>query len=236
MGKLTESAIKKAQILEKQYKIYDGEGMFLLVHPNGSKYWRMKYTYDGKSKLASFGVWPGISLKQARDRRHDAKQKIEMGINPVNVKRKNKVLLQKDPDIKVTKEPLKDNKHSPATFQWSNIVSKSGKISESKSSIHLLKSRIFGGSAFNSISLSDKQERNEIFSRIYRNRNELYHIIWENYLNFPILNIAVLFIILITVMDSLPAIIITILYFIFKVFATVALSLWKEKNKNENHV
>ena len=67
MNKLTENSIRKAQILEKQYKIYDGEGMFLLIHPNGSKYWRMKYTFDGKSKLASFGVWPGVSLKEARE-------------------------------------------------------------------------------------------------------------------------------------------------------------------------
>ena len=81
MNKLTEISIRKAQILEKQYKIYDGDGMFLLIHPNGSKYWRMKYTFDDKSKLASFGVWPGVSLKEARERRHEAKQKIKMGIS-----------------------------------------------------------------------------------------------------------------------------------------------------------
>ena len=39
----------------------------------------MKYTFDGKSKLASFGVWPGVSLKEARERMHEAKQKIKMG-------------------------------------------------------------------------------------------------------------------------------------------------------------
>ena len=90
MNKLTESSIKKAEILEKQYKIYDGNGMFLLVHPNGSKYWRMKYTYDGKSKLASFGVWPKVSLKEARERREEARGEIKIGINPVDEKRKNK--------------------------------------------------------------------------------------------------------------------------------------------------
>ena len=78
MNKLTENLIRKAQILEKQYKIYDGDGMFLLIHPNGSKYWRMKYTFDGKSKLASFGVWPGVSLKEARESRHEAKHKIKI--------------------------------------------------------------------------------------------------------------------------------------------------------------
>ncbi len=77
MNKLTESSIRKAETYEKQYKIYDGDGMFLLVHPNGSKYWRMKYTFEGKSKLASFGVWPQVSLKEAREMRQDAKQKIK---------------------------------------------------------------------------------------------------------------------------------------------------------------
>ena len=90
MNKLTEKSIKKAEILKKQYKIYDGSGMFLLIHPNGSKYWRMKYTFDGKSKLASFGVWPEVSLKEARKRRQEAKEKIRVGINPVEEKRKNK--------------------------------------------------------------------------------------------------------------------------------------------------
>ena len=94
MNKLTENVIREAAIRGKQYKIYDGDGMFLLVHPNGSKYWRMKYIFDGKSKLASFGVWPGISLREARERRYDAKQKIKRGINPVEAKRKNKQVME----------------------------------------------------------------------------------------------------------------------------------------------
>ena len=85
MNKLTENAIREAPVREKQYKIYDGDGMFLLIHPNGSKYWRMKYKFDGKSKLASFGVWPGISLKEARKRRNDAKHKIKRGKNLKNL-------------------------------------------------------------------------------------------------------------------------------------------------------
>ena len=112
MNKLTENSIRKAQILEKQYKIYDGEGMFLLIHPNGSKYWRMKYTFDGKSKLASFGVWPGVSLKEAREKRYEAKQKIKIGINPVEEKRKNKQLQQKQRKVKVSNESVQSKKKS----------------------------------------------------------------------------------------------------------------------------
>ena len=90
MDNLTELTIKQAKPGIKQYKLFDGGGMFLLVHPNGSKYWRMKFSFESKSKLASFGVWPDVSLKDAREIRYEAKKKIKDGINPVDEKRKEK--------------------------------------------------------------------------------------------------------------------------------------------------
>ena len=91
MDNLTELTIKQAKPGIKQYKLFDGGGMFLLVHPNGSKYWRMKFSFESKSKLASFGVWPDVSLKDAREKRYEAKKKIKDGINPVDEKRKEKL-------------------------------------------------------------------------------------------------------------------------------------------------
>ena len=123
MNKLTENSIRKAQILEKQYKIYDGDGMFLLIHPNGSKYWRMKYTFDGKSKLASFGVWPGVSLKEARESRHEAKQKIKVGINPVEEKRKKKQLQQKESTFKVRNKAVQSKESATVSNQWFRLLS-----------------------------------------------------------------------------------------------------------------
>ena len=90
MDNLTELTIKQAKPGIKQYKLFDGGGMFLLVHPNGSKYWRMKFSFERKSKLASFGVWPDVSLKDAREIRYEAKKKIKEGINPVDEKRKER--------------------------------------------------------------------------------------------------------------------------------------------------
>ena len=90
MDKLTEITIRQAQPKLKQYKLFDGGGMFLLVHPNGSKYWRMKFKFEGKSKLASFGIWPDISLKEARGERYEAKKKLNDGINPIEEKRKER--------------------------------------------------------------------------------------------------------------------------------------------------
>ena len=94
MDNLTELTIKQAKPGIKQYKLFDGGGMFLLVHPNGSKYWRMKFSFERKSKLASFGVWPEVSLKslkEAREKRYEAKKIIKDGINPVDEKRKERL-------------------------------------------------------------------------------------------------------------------------------------------------
>lgn len=59
---LTDKACKAAAPTDKPYKISDAHGLFLQVHPNGSKYWRYKYRYMGKEKLLSFGVYPEVSL------------------------------------------------------------------------------------------------------------------------------------------------------------------------------
>jgi len=233
MNKLTKNSIKKAQVLDKQYKIYDGDGMFLLIHPNGSKYWRMKYTFDGKSKLASFGVWPGVSLEEARERRYEAKQKIKRGIDPVEEKRRNKILQQKQSTDKVNNESVQSKESPTLSYQLFRLLSPLGKGRETEASLHLLKSNVFNSADKNPLSLLDKQELNAILGNIFRNRRDLFQIIWDFYLSFPILNIAVLFLLLLVVMDFLPALFTTMLYFILTVCTAVAFGLWEEKMVQE---
>ena len=233
MNKLTENSIRKAQILEKQYKIYDGDGMFLLIHPNGSKYWRMKYTFDGKSKLASFGVWPDVSLKEARERRYEAKQKIKMGINPVEEKRKNKQLQQKESTHKDNSESVQIKESSNVSNQWFRLLSPQVKGRETEASLQLLKSNVFDNAGRNPFSFLEKQELNEVLGNIYRNRRDLFNIFWDFYLSFPILNIVVLFLMLLIVMDFFPALLTTMLYFILAVGTAVAFVLWEEKKLEE---
>lgn len=67
--KLTARQISTAKPTEKPYKLSDGGGLYLLVNPNGSRYWRMKYRYAGKEKLLSIGVYPDVTLAEARDKR-----------------------------------------------------------------------------------------------------------------------------------------------------------------------
>ena len=89
---LTDVAIRNAKPREKAYKLTDGNGMFLHVQPTGSRYWRMKYSFAGKEKLLALGVYPEISLAEAREKRADARKQILDGRDPSLVKRKTKQL------------------------------------------------------------------------------------------------------------------------------------------------
>ncbi|MFM7404403.1 MAG: tyrosine-type recombinase/integrase [Erythrobacter sp.] len=70
---LTENQAKNAKPLERAYKLADSEGLFLLVQPNGAKLWRMKYRFEGKEKLLSFGAYPALGIAAAREKRRAAK-------------------------------------------------------------------------------------------------------------------------------------------------------------------
>ena len=108
-----------------------------------------------------------------------------------------------------------------------------GKGSEIKESLHLLKSNVFDNAGNKPSSLLDKQELNEILGNIYRNRRDLFKIIWDFYLSFPIFNIVVLFLLLLVVMDFFPALLFTMLYFILTVLTAIAFGLWEEKKLQE---
>ena len=79
---LTDRAAGNAKAREKPYKLFDSEGLYLLVQPDGAKYWRLKYRFAGKEKLLSLGVYATVSLKQARERRAKAKVSLAQGRDP----------------------------------------------------------------------------------------------------------------------------------------------------------
>lgn len=87
---LSDLSIRNAKPSDKPYKLPDEKGLFLLIHPNGSKYWRQKYRFNGKEKLLAFGVYPDISLKDARARRDDARKLLANGIDPGEAKKAQK--------------------------------------------------------------------------------------------------------------------------------------------------
>lgn len=79
---LTESKIRAAKATDKAQKLFDERGLFLLVTPTGSKYWRFKYRFDGKEKLLAFGTYPDVNLSMARDKREEARKCLRDGIDP----------------------------------------------------------------------------------------------------------------------------------------------------------
>lgn len=79
---LTEVEIRKLKPAEKPKKLFDGGGLYLLVNPNGSRWWRLKYRVEGKEKLISLGTYPTVSLKDARLRRDEARLQLAKGIDP----------------------------------------------------------------------------------------------------------------------------------------------------------
>jgi integrase len=92
---LSDIAIRHAKPGETDIRLFDGGGMFLLITPKGAKWWRFKYRHGGKNKLLSFGVYPEVSLKQAREERDKARELLRQGIDP-STARKQAKQAQKD--------------------------------------------------------------------------------------------------------------------------------------------
>lgn len=91
---LTDIKVRTAKPTDKQYKLTDGSGMHLLVHPNGSKYWRLQYRFGGKQKMLALGVYPDVSLADARSRRDEARKLLANSIDPGDKKKNDKVELE----------------------------------------------------------------------------------------------------------------------------------------------
>ncbi len=87
---LSDVKVRNAKPDSKPYKLTDGDGMYLHVTPEGGKYWRLKYRFVGKEKLLALGVYPEVSLSDARERRLIARKTIAAGQDPSQVKQEAK--------------------------------------------------------------------------------------------------------------------------------------------------
>ena len=79
---LTNAGIKNAKPAAKPYKMADSQGLYLLVRPNGSKHWHLKYRIGGKERKLSFGAYPEVSLVEARQAKEAARAELRAGIDP----------------------------------------------------------------------------------------------------------------------------------------------------------
>jgi len=96
---LTDTKIKISKAKEKDYKLSDGGGLYLLVTKAGGKHWKLKYRFENKEKKLSLGAYPSISLSKARELREKHKAEIADNINPNEVK-KNKKISQEQEELK----------------------------------------------------------------------------------------------------------------------------------------
>ena len=88
---LTAIAVRNAKPDKRPRKLSDEKGLYLLVQPKGSKYWRMKYRFAGKEKLLALGVYPDVSLSTARERRDNARRLLADEVDPSAVRRQGKL-------------------------------------------------------------------------------------------------------------------------------------------------
>jgi len=166
--KLTGSAIKEAKPGAKQFKLSDGGGLYLLVHSNGSKYWRFDFRFEGKQKSSSLGVWPEVSLVEARSRRNEAKLKIREGINPIQEKKKKSAQQHEQ----VWKKENSEERSGPELQQ---VDQKPGQKNTSQSTgkptrdaVNLLKSNIYPELGEKPVSEINKQDVTAILKECLR--------------------------------------------------------------------
>lgn len=88
---LTAAEIRVLQPSANETKLYDSQGLYLVVSPNGSKHWRMRYSFAGKERKLSFGRYPEVSLKDARMKRDEARLLLASGTDPSFAKKKAKI-------------------------------------------------------------------------------------------------------------------------------------------------
>lgn len=88
---LTDATVRGAKARVTPYKLTDGGGMYVLVRPDGARYWRMDYRWKGRRRTLALGVYPSVSLSVARENRDQAKKQIAAGTDPASRRKLDKV-------------------------------------------------------------------------------------------------------------------------------------------------
>ncbi|WP_407224500.1 tyrosine-type recombinase/integrase [Enterobacter hormaechei] len=113
---LTDIKVRTTKPSDKPFKLTDGQGMYLLINPNGSKYWRLQYRFGGKQKVLALGVYPMVSLGEARRKRDEAKKLVSDGIDPSEKKKADKI----EQSEALTFEAVARDWHTACKRKWSD--------------------------------------------------------------------------------------------------------------------
>ena len=87
---LTDISVRQAKPRTRPYKVSDGGGLMLLIQPNGAKWWRMRYRFEGREKMLSLGLYPEVPLGLARERHAEARRQLVEGLDPSLVRKREK--------------------------------------------------------------------------------------------------------------------------------------------------
>ena len=155
--KLSTTKIKGFKAQEKPYKKPDGNGLIMIINPNGSKWWRFNYRIYGKQKTLSMGTFPDVSLAQARDRVHEARKLVANGI---------------DPSIKRKKEKSKGHLFINVAKDWFGVKSNKWKASHAQDVWNSLEQNVFEYLGHRPIDKITVQDVHEVLKKI-ENRNSL---------------------------------------------------------------
>jgi hypothetical protein len=112
---LTDTEIKNAKPKEKKYTLPDGNGLQLLIRPDGKKIWEIRYTIDGKPKTTTAGTYPTVTLAKARAKRDEYKTKVSKGIDPIQERKIAKEVIA----IKeIENKALESGQFHRVTYGW----------------------------------------------------------------------------------------------------------------------
>ena len=152
---LSDTAIRNAKPTKKQYKLFDGQGLFVLIHPNGSKYFRFRYKLNNKEKMMALGVYPETTLKQARELRMEAQRLVSEGIDPVLFRQEEKSRLETERNVQSL---LNERNFEKVAREWLEVESVQMTPKHSKEARRSLENHVFsiiGAQPIDSVSTRD---------------------------------------------------------------------------------
>lgn len=166
---LTEAQVRNAKPREKNYKLFDGGCLFLLITSQGAKYWRYKYSFAGKEKMLALGVYPTVSLSEAREERDKARKQLKNGADPGLIKKVAKV-----------SKSTAENNFETITYEWYAKYSVIWKPSHSKRLIRLFERDVFPWIGRRPVSEITAPELLDVLRRIERRSVDTAHRALQN--------------------------------------------------------
>ena len=104
--KLNDQIIQSAETRDKSYKLFDGQGLYIEISSKGSKFWRLKYRFEGKEKRISLGAYPEVSIEDAREHMRLCKEQLKGGTDPSQARKDSNQSITVPPKVDSTRDEV----------------------------------------------------------------------------------------------------------------------------------